>query len=59
MNAAVRIQFAQAPASAVAANLGLWAQATPEAPWFYRNGVEPVTPAYTRTAMGAKNYSGC
>lgn len=41
---AVRNQFAQAQEKAVEAKSGLWAQTDPEAPWFYRNGSEPVTP---------------
>ncbi|MCY7371070.1 MAG: thermonuclease family protein [Polaromonas sp.] len=41
---ALRLQFAQAHNTAVAANLGLWVQAEPEAPWFYRNCSEPATP---------------
>ena len=44
ISAAVRTQFSQAQDSAAAADLGLWAQADPEAPWFFRNGSEPVTP---------------
>ena len=44
ISAAVRQQFSDAQSRAAAADLGLWAQADPEAPWFYRNGSEPVTP---------------
>ena len=44
ISAAVRAQFLQAQGSASADDLGLWAQVDPEAPWFYRNGNEPVTP---------------
>ena len=44
VSAAVRTQFSQAQDRAAAADLGLWAQVDPEAPWFYRNGSEPVTP---------------
>jgi endonuclease YncB( thermonuclease family) len=44
ISAAVRTQFSQAQGSAAGADLGLWAQADPEAPWFFRNGSEPVTP---------------
>ncbi|MEO5659235.1 MAG: thermonuclease family protein [Polaromonas sp.] len=47
VSAAVRSQFAQAQDNAVAAKTRLWAQSDPEAPWFYRNGVEPVTPTCT------------
>jgi endonuclease YncB( thermonuclease family) len=41
---AARQQFMQAQDQAVQAEAGLWAQSDPEAPWFYRNGSEPVTP---------------
>ena len=44
VGAAVRHQFTQAQDQAVAARSGLWSQSNPEAPWFYRNGTEPVTP---------------
>ena len=44
VSAAVRAQFSQAQGSAAAADVGLWAQVNPEAPWFFRNGNEPVTP---------------
>ena len=44
VSAAVRAQFSQAQGSASAADLGLWAQVDPDAPWFFRNGNEPVTP---------------
>ena len=47
VSAAQRKQFSQAQDSAVAAKMGLWAQSEPEAPWFYRNGSEPVTPVCT------------
>lgn len=47
LSATVRNQFAQAQSNAVAAKLGLWVQSEPEAPWFFRNGVEPVTPTCT------------
>jgi endonuclease YncB( thermonuclease family) len=47
VSAAVRSQFRQAQAHAVEAKSGLWSQSNPEAPWFYRNGTEPVTPACT------------
>ena len=50
VSAAVRTQFSQAQGSAAAADLGLWAQADPEAPWFYRNGFEPATPVCTADA---------
>ncbi len=42
--ASLRARFAQAQNDAYAAKAGLWAQADPEAPWYYRNGVEPATP---------------
>ena len=50
VSAAVRLKFLQAQGSAAAANLGLWAQVDPEAPWFFRNGSEPVTPVCTANA---------
>ncbi len=45
ISAATRKLFALAQADASQAGLGLWAQPSAEAPWFYRNGVEPATPA--------------
>jgi endonuclease YncB( thermonuclease family) len=42
--AAARGQLLAAQASAQEQELGLWAQADPEAPWFYRNGSDPATP---------------
>lgn len=45
LSAAVRARFAEAQDAAVSARLGLWVQSIPEAPWFYRNGQEPVTPS--------------
>jgi endonuclease YncB( thermonuclease family) len=50
ISAALRTQFSQAQGSAAGADLGLWAQADPEAPWFYRNGSEPVTPVCSSDA---------
>ena len=50
ISAAARQQFSQAQGSAAGADLGLWAQTDPEAPWFYRNGSEPVTPVCTSDA---------
>lgn len=47
VSAATRLQFMQAQDQAVEAKSGLWSQGNPEAPWFYRNGTEPVTPACT------------
>jgi endonuclease YncB( thermonuclease family) len=47
ISAAVRNQFIQAQDNAVNAKAGLWAQSDPQAPWFYRNGSEPVTPTCT------------
>ena len=44
ISAPVRLKFSQAQGSAAVADLGLWAQVDPEAPWFFRNGFEPVTP---------------
>ena len=44
VGAPVRQQFIKAQDQAVAARSGLWSQSSPEAPWFYRNGTEPVTP---------------
>lgn len=52
ISAAVRLQFAQAQDHAVASRLGLWSQSEPEAPWFFRNGSEPVTPVCTADAQG-------
>lgn len=45
LSAAMRARFAEAQDAAVSAQLGLWIQPDPEAPWFYRNGQEPVTPS--------------
>ena len=45
-----RLQFMQAQGKAVQEKAGLWAQGNPEAPWFYRNGSEPVTPVCTSGA---------
>lgn len=45
-----RLQFLQAQDKAVQEKAGLWAQSNPEAPWFYRNGSEPVTPVCTSGA---------
>ena len=53
ISAAVRTQFSQAQGGASAADLGLWAQVDPEAPWFYRNGNEPVTPVCTADASSS------
>ena len=47
VSAAVRNRFSQSQDAAVDAKAGLWAQSDPEAPWFYRNGTEPVTPVCT------------
>lgn len=47
VSAAVRTQLSQAQENAVNAKIGLWVQSDPEAPWFYRNGSEPVTPICT------------
>ena len=44
VSATVRTRFAQSQNAAVDAKAGLWVQSDPEAPWFYRNGTEPVTP---------------
>lgn len=52
ISAAVRLQFAQAQDRAVASRLGLWSQVDPEAPWFFRNGFEPVTPVCTPDTVG-------
>lgn len=41
----VRDLFAKAQDAAVAAQLGLWSQQNPTAPWVYRNGVDPVVSA--------------
>ena len=50
VSAAVRTRFAQSQNAAVDAKAGLWVQSDPEAPWFYRNGTEPVTPTCTSDA---------
>ena len=47
VSAAVRARFMQLQDIAVNAKTGLWTQSDPEAPWFYRNGTEPVTPTCT------------
>ena len=47
ISAPVRQQFMQAQDQAVASRSGLWSQSNPEAPWFFRNGTEPVTPTCT------------
>ena len=52
VSAAVRTRFAQFQDAAVGTKAGLWAQSDPEAPWFYRNGVEPVTPICTSDSPG-------
>ena len=44
VSAAVRARFVQSQDLAVNTKSGLWIQSDPEAPWFYRNGTEPVTP---------------
>ena len=43
----VRSLLAATHQNAVDARVGLWTQDNPEAPWFFRNGVEPVTPTCT------------
>ena len=52
ISAAVRLKFSQAQDHAVASRLGLWSQVDPEAPWFFRNGFEPVTPLCTADTVG-------
>lgn len=47
VSAATRTQFAKVQDNAVNSKIGLWTQSDPEAPWFYRNGAEPVTPICT------------
>lgn len=47
ISASARLAFQQAQDNAVTNQLGLWAQTDPEAPWFFRNGNEPVTPTCT------------
>lgn len=47
ISAADRQQFLQAQNNAVAARMGLWSDASPTAPWVYRNGVDPTVPACT------------
>lgn len=58
ISAAARHQFAQAQDSASMAKIGLWVQSEPEAPWFYRNGSEPVTPTCTSDAPSWSANSG-
>jgi hypothetical protein len=41
----VRSKLRTAQQRAVDGNIGLWAQDNPEAPWYFRNGTEPVTPS--------------
>ena len=47
ISASSRLAFQQAQDNAASKKLGLWAQTDPEAPWFFRNGNEPVTPTCT------------
>jgi endonuclease YncB( thermonuclease family) len=47
---AVRQQLAQAQSSAQNAKIGLWSQTAPTAPWFYRNGTDPVVPTCASSA---------
>lgn len=42
--ASLRNRLAQAQDAAYQAHTGLWSEDDPEAPWFYRTGVEPATP---------------
>ncbi len=50
ISASTRAQFAAAQASADSANLGLWSQPNPQAPWVFRNGFDPATPTCTSDA---------
>lgn len=55
LSATTRALFVQAQQTAVDGKLGLWTGVDPEAPWFYRNGVEPVTPT---CALSAPSWPG-
>jgi endonuclease YncB( thermonuclease family) len=44
ISAPARTLFDQAEAAARAARSGLWSEASPSAPWFYRNGNAPAIP---------------
>ena len=44
IDADLRTKYAEAQNNAFNAKLGLWSENDPAAPWFYRNGVDPVTP---------------
>ena len=50
---AVRGSFASAQDSAISARLGLWSEASPEAPWMFRNGVEPEVPICKESGAGS------
>jgi endonuclease YncB( thermonuclease family) len=47
ISATARAMFSSAQAIASQSRIGLWAQASPEAPWYYRNGKEPTLPTCT------------
>ena len=51
--AAVRGLFASAQDAAISARLGLWSEASPEAPWMFRNGVEPEVSICMDPSAGA------
>jgi len=57
ISADTRNLFARAQADASQAGLGLWSQPSAEAPWFYRNGTEPTTPACTSATAAWANVS--
>jgi endonuclease YncB( thermonuclease family) len=44
LSVSTRSEFMQVQQGAIDGRVDLWSQLDPEAPWFFRNGVEPVTP---------------
>lgn len=47
ISAAARYQFDQAEVAAQSSRKGLWSEASPTAPWVYRNGTSPDVPVCT------------